>query len=175
MRLCPVIVQGVIGRDIHIFVFTQFADPGLGIAGKFTGQAAARGERAGDGDDFSADPLLAADALKEHRHAGGVECRQTMHCFNLLFAGFRTGYGIARALAKKAYNADAADAAEITSGGGIVMRYLLFFLILAAAGVPLLAGTRRLRPCYKGCHGCGKCMKSFREERSPSEEPEEKI
>jgi hypothetical protein len=48
------------------------------------------------------------------------------------------------------------------------MRFLLFLFILVAACIPMLAGAKRLRPCYKGCHGCGKCMRTFREEQDSS-------
>ena len=52
------------------------------------------------------------------------------------------------------------------------MRFLLLALVLIVACIPMLLGSERVRPCYKGCHGCGKCMKSFRgdgenEERTP--------
>lgn len=52
------------------------------------------------------------------------------------------------------------------------MRFLLLALVLIAACIPMLLGSKWVRPCYKGCHGCGKCMKSFRgdeesEERTP--------
>jgi hypothetical protein len=53
------------------------------------------------------------------------------------------------------------------------VRFFLLALVLLAACIPMLPGSKRARPCYKGCHGCGKCMKSFRgdeenEERMPS-------
>ena len=43
------------------------------------------------------------------------------------------------------------------------MRVVLFLAVLVAACVPMMLGSKRVRPCYKGCHGCGKCMKSFRD------------
>ena len=50
------------------------------------------------------------------------------------------------------------------------MKYLLFFVIAALACIPMLLGaTKKFRPCYKGCHGCGKCMKGFETRTSPGE------
>ncbi len=52
------------------------------------------------------------------------------------------------------------------------MRYLMLVLVMVLACVPMLAGGNRVRPCYKGCHGCGKCMKSFRDDGERPAAPE---
>ena len=41
------------------------------------------------------------------------------------------------------------------------MGYLLLIIILVLAALPMLLGSKKFRSCYKGCHGCGKCMKGF--------------
>lgn len=51
------------------------------------------------------------------------------------------------------------------------MRFFLLALVLLAACIPMLPGSKRARPCYKGCHGCGKCMKSFRGDGETEEQP----
>lgn len=51
------------------------------------------------------------------------------------------------------------------------MGYLLLIIILVLAAVPMLLGSKKFRSCYKGCHGCGKCMKGF-EIRSSAEKKE---
>ena len=40
------------------------------------------------------------------------------------------------------------------------MNYAALAVILVLAAIPLCAGSSRIRPCYRGCHGCGKCMTS---------------
>ncbi|MBP6333228.1 hypothetical protein C8D99_105121 [Aminivibrio pyruvatiphilus] len=40
------------------------------------------------------------------------------------------------------------------------MNYVALAVILVLACIPLFAGSSRIRPCYRGCHGCGKCMSS---------------
>ena len=49
------------------------------------------------------------------------------------------------------------------------MLYVVLIAVLVAAGIPMLLGSKRVRPCYKGCHGCGKCMKSFSDDEKPPE------
>lgn len=49
------------------------------------------------------------------------------------------------------------------------MGYVLLIIIAVVACIPMLLGSKKFRPCYKGCHGCGKCMKGF-EIRTPAEE-----
>ena len=51
------------------------------------------------------------------------------------------------------------------------MRYLPLVLALVAACIPMLVGAKRVRQCYKGCHGCGRCMKSFRDGETDSGAP----
>ena len=60
------------------------------------------------------------------------------------------------------------------------MGYVLLILIAVVACIPMLLGSKKFRPCYKGCHGCGKCMKGFEirpsagEKEPPVQSDEEK-
>ena len=49
------------------------------------------------------------------------------------------------------------------------MGYLLLIIIAVLAAVPMLLRSKKFRPCYKGCHGCGKCMKGFQIRPSPGD------
>ena len=51
------------------------------------------------------------------------------------------------------------------------MGYVLLIIVAVVACIPMLLGSKTFRPCYKGCHGCGKCMKGY--EIRPSGEEKE--
>ena len=51
------------------------------------------------------------------------------------------------------------------------MGYVFLAIIVAAACISFFFRSKKFRLCYKGCHGCGKCMKGY--EIRPSGEEKE--
>jgi len=53
----------------------------------------------------------------------------------------------------------------------VILEWIALTVIAVIACIPLFAGSGRFRPCYKGCHGCGKCRKPVQTRPAGAEDP----